>query len=245
MRHRVVGRKLSRTASHRRALLRSLSTELLRHKRIVTTEAKAKEASRFVEGLISKARRAWNSQQNGGTVNHHARRMIGRNIKDKKVLRELFSDIAEKVADRPGGYTRVVRIGRRNGDGAEMAVLELVDYNLARDESAVRSRSKNLMSRAERVRRSQEKQKQMAEVAEVEEVEEATEELEGTPEVEATEDSEGAPASEAEESVAEEADAVEESASEQTDEASDESESTDGSEEEQAQGDEEEKKGGK
>ena len=245
MRHRVVGRKLSRTASHRRALLRSLSTELLRHKRIVTTEAKAKEASRFVEGLISKARRAWNSQQNGGTVNHHARRMIGRNIKDKKVLRELFSDIAEKVADRPGGYTRVVRIGRRNGDGAEMAVLELVDYNLDRDESAVRSRSKNLMSRAERVRRSQEKQKQMAEVAEVEEVEEATEELEGTPEVEATEDSEGAPASEAEESVAEEADAVEESASEQTDEASDESESTDGSEEEQAQGDEEEKKGGK
>ncbi len=245
MRHRVVGRKLSRTASHRRALLRSLSTELLRHKRIVTTEAKAKEASRFVEGLISKARRAWNSQQNGGTVNHHARRMIGRNIKDKKVLRELFSDIAEKVADRPGGYTRVVRIGRRNGDGAEMAVLELVDYNLDRDESAVRSRSKNLMSRAERVRRSQEKQKQMAEVAEVEEVEEATEKLEGTPEVEATEDSEGAPASEAEESVAEEADAVEESASEQTDEASDESESTDGSEEEQAQGDEEEKKGGK
>ncbi|MCE2503156.1 MAG: 50S ribosomal protein L17 [Chlorobi bacterium] len=245
MRHRVVGRKLSRTASHRRALLRSLSTELLRHKRIVTTEAKAKEASRFVEGLISKARRAWNSQQNGGTVNHHARRMIGRNIKDKKVLRELFSDIAEKVADRPGGYTRVVRIGRRNGDGAEMAVLELVDYNLDRDESAVRSRSKNLMSRAERVRRSQEKQKQMAEVAEVEEVEEATEKLEGTPEVEATEDSEGAPASEAEESVAEEADAVEESASEQTDEASDESESTDGSEEEQAQGDEEEKQGGK
>ena len=193
MRHRVVGRKLSRTASHRRALLRSLSTELIRHKRITTTEAKAKEASRFVEGLISKARRAWNSEKSGNDTNHHARRMVARDIQDKKVLRELFSEVAEKVADRPGGYTRVIRIGQRNGDGAEMAVLELVDYNLDRDESAVRSRSKNLMSRAERVRRSQEKQKQQAAekavvaeeaVTEVtEEVEEAVEEATDTTEV--------------------------------------------------------------
>ncbi len=171
MRHRVVGRKLKRTASHRRALLRSLSTELIRHKRITTTEAKAKEASRFVESLISKARRAWNAEKDGGALNLHARRIVGRDIQDKGVLRELFSSVAEKVADRPGGYTRVIRIGQRNGDGAEMAVLELVDYNTDRDESAVRSRSKNLMSRAERVRRSQEKQKQ-AEVTETAVVEE-------------------------------------------------------------------------
>ncbi|MGE3802287.1 MAG: 50S ribosomal protein L17, partial [Candidatus Kapaibacterium sp.] len=114
MRHRVVGRKLKRTASHRRSLLRSLSTELIRHKRITTTEAKAKEASRFVEGLISKARRAWNAEKEGGAMNLHARRIVGRDIQDKGVLRELFSSVAEKVADRPGGYTRVIRIGQRN-----------------------------------------------------------------------------------------------------------------------------------
>lgn len=138
--------------------MRSLSTELIRHKRITTTEAKAKEAGRFVESLITKAKRAYLSEKDGGEMNLHARRNIGKIIQDRGVLRELFSDVAAKVADRPGGYTRVVRIGRRNGDGAEMAVLELVDYNLERDESAARSQSKKTISRAERVRRSQQKQ---------------------------------------------------------------------------------------
>lgn len=160
MRHRVSGRKLKRSASHRRSLLRSLSTELIRHKRITTTEAKAKEASRYVESLISRARRAYIAEQNGGALDLHARRIIARDIQDRTVLGELFGNVAAKVAERPGGYTRVIRIGRRNGDAAEMAVLELVDYNLEQDESAVRSRSKKLMSRAERVRRSQEKQQQ-------------------------------------------------------------------------------------
>lgn len=163
MRHRVVGRKLKRTASHRRSLLRSLSTELIRHKRITTTEAKAKEAVRFVEAIISRAKRAYLAERDGGPANLHARRIIGRDIQDRSVVRELFTNVAPKVAERPGGYTRVIRIGRRNGDGAEMAVLELVDYNLEQDENAVRSRSKKLMSRAERVRRSQEKQKQQTE----------------------------------------------------------------------------------
>lgn len=165
MRHRVVGRKLKRTASHRRSLLRSLSTELIRHKRITTTEAKAKEAVRFVEAIISRAKRAYLAERDGGPANLHARRIIGRDIQDRGVVRELFTNVAAKVAERPGGYTRVIRIGRRNGDGAEMAVLELVDYNLEQDENAVRSRSKKLMSRAERVRRSQEKQKQSDEPA--------------------------------------------------------------------------------
>lgn len=138
--------------------MRSLSTELIRHKRITTTEAKAKEAGRFVESLITKAKRAYLAEKDGGEMNLHARRNIGKIIQDRVVLRELFSDVAAKVADRPGGYTRVVRIGRRNGDGAEMAVLELVDYNLERDESAARSQSKKTISRAERVRRSQQKQ---------------------------------------------------------------------------------------
>lgn len=165
MRHRVVGRKLKRTASHRRSLLRSLSTELIRHKRITTTEAKAKEAVRFVEAIISRAKRAYLAERDGGPANLHARRIIGRDIQDRTVVRELFTNVAPKVAERPGGYTRVIRIGRRNGDGAEMAVLELVDYNLEQDENAVRSRSKKLMSRAERVRRSQEKQKKQTEEA--------------------------------------------------------------------------------
>lgn len=175
MRHRVAGRKLKRTASHRRALLRSLSTELIRHKRITTTEAKAKEAVRFVEAIISRAKRAYLAERDGGPANLHARRVIGRDIHDRGVVRELFSNIAPKVAERPGGYTRVIRIGRRNGDGAEMAVLELVDYNLEQDENAVRSRSKKLMSRAERVRRSQEKQKKQEESPAAQPVPEAEE----------------------------------------------------------------------
>ena len=182
MRHRVSGRKLNRSTSHRRSLLRSLSTELIRHKRITTTEAKAKEAGRFVEAIISRAKRAYIAERDGGPLNLHARRLVGRDIQDEGIVSELFANVAPKVADRPGGYTRVVRIGRRNGDAAEMAILELVDYNSERDESAVRSRSKNLMSRAERVRRSQEKQKE----AEEKTVEAASETAEVVEEVEET-----------------------------------------------------------
>lgn len=163
--------------------MRSLSTELIRHKRITTTEAKAREASRFVEGLITRAKKAYLGEKEGGELNLHARRNVGKIIQDRAVLRELFSEVASKVAERPGGYTRVVRIGRRNGDGAEMAVLELVDYNLDRDESAARSRTTKTISREERVRRSRQKQAEKAagagetaseETAAVEETDEAT-----------------------------------------------------------------------
>jgi len=119
MRHRVRGRKLNRTESHRKALLRALTTSLFRHKRIKTTLAKAKEARTFAETLITKARK--NSL--------HSRRLVIREIHDKDVVNELFGDIVQKVADRPGGYTRVVKLGNRKGDAAEMAILELVDYN--------------------------------------------------------------------------------------------------------------------
>ncbi len=119
MRHRVKGRKLSRTASHRKATLIALSTSLLRHKRIKTTVAKAKETRRFVERIITKARKG----------DLHSKRQVMDLLKDKEVVKELFSEIVEKVGDRPGGYTRVVRLGQRVGDGAEMAIIELVDYN--------------------------------------------------------------------------------------------------------------------
>jgi large subunit ribosomal protein L17 len=162
MRHRVEGRKLKRTASHRKALLQALTTSLIQHKRIRTTEAKAKEARRFAEAIITRAKRAYVSEKNGGTVDIHARRVVARDIHDEKVLRELFTEVASKVADRPGGYTRVVKLGQRLGDGARVAILELVDYNMERDEHAARSRSKSAISRAERVARSRAKQSESA-----------------------------------------------------------------------------------
>jgi large subunit ribosomal protein L17 len=162
MRHRVEGRKLKRTASHRKALLQTLTTSLIRHKRIKTTEAKAKEASRFAEAIITRAKRAHLAEQAGAVPDVHARRMVGRDIHDNAVLRELFTEVAPKVATRPGGYTRVVKLGRRLGDGARVAILELVDYNMERDDSAARSRSKSAISRAERVARSRAKQAKTA-----------------------------------------------------------------------------------
>lgn len=161
MRHNVEGRKLKRTASHRRALLRALTVSLLRHKRIRTTEAKAKEARRFAEAIITRAKNAYLAEKAGGTTNIHARRVVARDINDAAVLKELFSEIAQKVAERPGGYTRVVKLGQRIGDGARVAILELVDYNTERDENAVRSRAKRMMSRAERVARSRAKQAEL------------------------------------------------------------------------------------
>jgi len=120
MRHLKKGRKLKRTHSHRKATLSALATALFLHKRIITTVAKAKEARRFAEKLITKAKR--------GDI--HARRLVARFIKNREALKELFNEIAPRVMDRPGGYTRVVRLGYRRGDSAELAVLELVDYNI-------------------------------------------------------------------------------------------------------------------
>ena len=119
MRHSVKGRKLGRTASHRAALLNSLTTSLLKYKRIKTTEAKAKETRTFVEKLITKAKRN----------DLHVRRQVMAVINDTEVVKELFSEIIPKIGERPGGYTRVVKLGNREGDAAAMAILELVDYN--------------------------------------------------------------------------------------------------------------------
>ena len=119
MRHRVKGRKLNRTASHRTATMRALATALIREKKIRTTVAKAKETRVFVEPIITRAK--------NDTV--AARRIIAKDIQDKEVLKELFNEIIPKIGDRPGGYTRVVKLGRRLGDAAEMAIIELVDYN--------------------------------------------------------------------------------------------------------------------
>ena len=116
MRHRNKGRKLSRTSTHRRATLRNLATSLFLHERIETTTAKAKELRPFAERLITLARR--------GDV--HARRVAGRKLQDRDVLGKLFDDIAPRYVERPGGYTRILKVRRRKGDAAEMSLIELV-----------------------------------------------------------------------------------------------------------------------
>ena len=116
MRHRNKGRQLSRTATHRKAVLRNLATSLFLHERIETTTAKAKELRPFAERLITLARR--------GDV--HSRRLAGRKIQDRQVLGKLFDDIAPRYAERPGGYTRILKVGNRKGDAAEMSLIELV-----------------------------------------------------------------------------------------------------------------------
>lgn len=116
MRHRKKGRQLSRTATHRKAVLRNMATALFRHERIETTTAKAKELRPFAERLITLARR--------GDV--HSRRLAGRKIQDRQVLGKLFDDIAPRYAERPGGYTRILKVGNRKGDAAEMSLIELV-----------------------------------------------------------------------------------------------------------------------
>jgi large subunit ribosomal protein L17 len=127
MRHRKSGRKLKRTSSHRKATLNALCTSLIRHKRIKTTVAKAKETRMVVEKLITRAKNAVATE--GEQKNVHARREVARHIRDRAVVTELFTEIAPKVASRPGGYTRVVKLGQRFGDGAEVALLELVDFH--------------------------------------------------------------------------------------------------------------------
>ena len=117
MRHRVSGRKLGRDTAHRTALLRNLATALFRHERICTTLAKARETRRFSERLITL----------GKKDSLHAKRLAARHISDKAVHKKLFTEIAPRFADRPGGYTRMFKLGRRKGDSAPMALIELVE----------------------------------------------------------------------------------------------------------------------
>jgi large subunit ribosomal protein L17 len=119
MRHGDKIKNLSRTASHRRALLSNLAVQLIEHKRIMTTLAKAKALRVYVEPLITKAKE--------NTT--HQRRMVFSHLQDKHAITELFGPVAEKIAGRPGGYTRIIKLGTRVGDNAETAMIELVDFN--------------------------------------------------------------------------------------------------------------------
>lgn len=143
MRHQKRGRKLSRTASHRKALLSNLALALFKSdlKRIRTTVSKAKEARKLVDQLITKAKRASAEGLDNAKV-VHAKREIYKVIRDREVITGIFTDVIPKVKERPGGYTRVIKIGQRLGDAAEMAILELVDFNIAQDKEAVTSKDK-------------------------------------------------------------------------------------------------------
>ena len=125
MRHKVAHRKLGRTTEHRIALLRNQATALLRHERIETTVPKAKELRPFVERLITIAKRGLaGGEANGRLLT--ARRLVLQDIQDRAVVGKLFDEVAPRFASRPGGYTRLLRIGFRKGDSAEMAQVELV-----------------------------------------------------------------------------------------------------------------------
>jgi len=127
MRHRVHGRKLGRTSAHRKAMFRNQLTALFTHERIITTVSKAKELRPIAERMVTMAR--------SGSL--AARRRVATMVADKEIAKRLFDEIAPRFADRPGGYTRIMRLGRRHGDNAELAIIEFIDYELAdhQDES--------------------------------------------------------------------------------------------------------------
>jgi large subunit ribosomal protein L17 len=126
MRHQKKRHKLGRTAAHREATLSALASALIEHKRIETTLAKAKALRVYVEPIITRSKEDTT----------HNRREAFRHLSNKEAVKELFSEISTKVGDRPGGYTRIVKLGQRQGDSAEMAVIELVDWNDVRPDGA-------------------------------------------------------------------------------------------------------------
>ena len=119
MRHNKKFNHLSRTSAHRKAMLANMASSLILHKRIATTLAKAKALQVYVEPLLTKAK----------VDSTHSRRTVFSHLQNKEIITELFQNVAQKIADRPGGYTRILRTGFRQGDNAEMCIIELVDYN--------------------------------------------------------------------------------------------------------------------
>lgn len=133
MRHNKKFNHLSRTASHRAAMLSNMACSLIKHKRITTTLAKAKALKKYVEPLITRCK--------SDTTN--SRRVVFRYLQDKYVVTELFNEVSQKVGDRPGGYTRIIKTGFRPSDGADMCFIELVDY----DENMAKTQKKATRTR--------------------------------------------------------------------------------------------------
>lgn len=197
MRHGNKINHLGRTHSHREAMLKNMAISLIQYKRIETTLAKAKELRKYVEPLITKSK-------NDST---HSRRTVFSYLQDKEAIKTLFGEIAEKVANRNGGYTRIIKLGTRFGDNAEVALIELVDYN-----EALLTSVEEKSTKTRRSRRGGKKAEGVAETAAVETVavdESSAEVVEETPAVEAVaeaapavEEATEAPAAEGEETKA-------------------------------------------
>lgn len=180
MRHGDKIKNLSRTKAHRAALLRNLSCQLIAHKRIVTTVAKAKALRVYVEPLITK------SKEN----TTHQRRIVFSHLQDKEAIKELFGTVAAKVGGRPGGYTRIIKLGIRPGDAAEKAMIELVDFNevygKGTDEKAAAKRTRR-RGGSGKAKKAEEAEVAVAEAAVP--AEEAPATVEAAPEAEAKEES--------------------------------------------------------
>lgn len=149
MRHQKTINHLGRTAAHRKAMLSNMACSLIKHKRISTTLAKAKELRKYIEPLVTKCK-------NDTT---HSRRTVFSYLQDKVAVTELYREISQKIADRPGGYTRILKTGFRQGDNAEMCIIEFVDYNETYSQG-------NEKKKASKTRRSRSKKAATAEAAE-------------------------------------------------------------------------------
>jgi|WetSurMetagenome_2_1015567.scaffolds.fasta_scaffold01478_11 large subunit ribosomal protein L17 len=172
MEHRKKGRKLKRTASHKKALLSNLAIALILHKRIKTTLAKAKELRTFIEPYITKARTAKKFKSQDAAKGLHLRRVTASVIKDKEAIRILFDEIAKKVATRNGGYTRVLKTGFRYGDGASEAIIEFVDYSIIKEKEKAAKKKEEIKEKGK---------EKPAEVEETKEVEKPKKEAKEKP----------------------------------------------------------------
>lgn len=156
MRHNKAINHLGRKSGHRKALLANMATSLIMHKRIETTVAKAKALKMYVEPLITKSKED----------STHSRRMVFSYLKNKYAVTELFRNVAPKIAERPGGYIRILKTGFRKGDGADMALIELVDFNDAALASTVKKETKKTGTRRSRSKKSADTAAQAAQTVE-------------------------------------------------------------------------------
>jgi len=168
MRHKKSFNHLGRKSAHRKAMLSNMACSLIRHKRIETTTAKAKALKRYIEPLITRSK----------DDSTHARRVVFSYLQDKEAVSELFRDVAAKVGDRPGGYTRIIKLGNRLGDNADMCIIELVDFN----ENLLAEKAAAKKSSSRRRRGAKKKTEESAAVEATTEVEEAVEAVEASEE---------------------------------------------------------------
>lgn len=176
MRHGKKFNHLSRTTPHRKAMLSNMASSLIMNKRITTTVAKAKALRKFVEPILTKAKEDTT----------HSRRVVFSYLNDKDTVQTLFDDVAEKIASRPGGYTRIIKTGNRLGDNADMCIIELVDYNELLLKEAKPEKAKTRRSRRSTKKTSEESAQAVATEETV--VEEVAEVVEETPEAEVVEE---------------------------------------------------------